>query len=576
MTANPFSFGNPVSDPSRFFGREREIRQITDRLQSSAFESTSVVGERRIGKTSLLKHLANPEVAEELGLSLDDYVVVYVDFQGCNTITPVRFWSRILKRVARGLKDDELTAMAKELGGKENIDQFDLEDLFLELDDRGLKLVLLMDEFEYVTKNENFGLDFFAGLRALAIHYPLAVITATREALVDLCHSESIKGSPFFNIFASVILRPFDREDSMALIEGIMAESPVDFTDAIKDEIYRLAGGHPIFLQMAGYFYFEGLQMGLEGDDLQTHVEKSFLGQAEPHFMYQWEYLNNHERITLLTLLTLKSEGNGTPAVADLKQAYKQADYILPDLIKRGLVIEEEDGISLFSSLFGEWMILEVGAVYDQEPTPDAVKEWLEGNQSLDSSTTEKVKSALPRIKKDYWPLIGEFAAEVAPKVAEQLLFEITQMDPNQRGFEVFISYSTKDSAVAEAVVAAIEGQNISCWYAPRNIAPGSDWADSISKAIQECSMMVLVFSEKANSSQRVMDEINYAIDQGKAILPFRIEPYIPTGSLSLHLSSRHWLEAYEPGWEAHLDQLAESVAAHLGNPEGPIQISGE
>ena len=50
MNLNPFSFGNPVSDPNRFFGREKEIRQITYRLQSSTFESKSVVGERRIGK----------------------------------------------------------------------------------------------------------------------------------------------------------------------------------------------------------------------------------------------------------------------------------------------------------------------------------------------------------------------------------------------------------------------------------------------------------------------------------------------------------------------------------------------
>ena len=126
--------------------------------------------------------------------------------------------------MARNLKDDELAAMAKDLVARDKIDQFDLEDLFLESDDRGLKLVLLMDEFEYVTKNENFGLDFFAGLRALAIHYPLAVITATREALVDLCHSESIKGSPLFNIFASVILRPFDQDDSLGVRNQIRCD----------------------------------------------------------------------------------------------------------------------------------------------------------------------------------------------------------------------------------------------------------------------------------------------------------------------------------------------------------------
>ncbi len=428
MNPNPFSFGNPVSDPSRFFGRERELRQITDRLHSSAFESTSVVGERRIGKTSLLKHLANPEVAADLGLSTDEYVVVYVDFQGCNTITQVRFWSRILKRIARNLKDDELAAMAKELGSQENIDQFDLEDLFLEIDDRGLKLVLLMDEFEYVTKNENFGLDFFAGLRALAIHYPLAVITATREALVDLCHSESIKGSPFFNIFASVILRPFNYEESLALLNGIMAESGEEFSSVDCSTIYKVAGGHPIFLQMAGYFVFEGNHMGLDGDALHVHVRKNFLEQAQPHFIYQWEHLNNPERISMLTLLALGSEGNGVPTVQDLKDVYKQADYILPDLIKRGLVLERENGISLFSALFADWMILEVSSGAEDEAEDDAVQEWIEAQKGLDNSTREKVKTALPRFKKSYWSLVGNLTIEVTSKVVSEFLFKLVGM----------------------------------------------------------------------------------------------------------------------------------------------------
>ena len=45
---NPFTFGNPIKDPARFYGREAEIRQITNRLLSSAHESTSIIGEPRI------------------------------------------------------------------------------------------------------------------------------------------------------------------------------------------------------------------------------------------------------------------------------------------------------------------------------------------------------------------------------------------------------------------------------------------------------------------------------------------------------------------------------------------------
>ena len=134
---------------------------------------------------------------------------------------------------------------------------------------------------------------------------------------------------------------------------------------------------------------------------------------------------------------------------------------------------------------------------------------------------------------------------------------------PN-RGFDVFVSYSSKDKLVADAVVAAHERDGIRCWYAPRDIPPGADWAKSITKAIHETAMMVLVFSGNSNRSQRVLDEINYAISEAKPILPFRIEAVEPSGALRLHLSSRHWLDAYDPSWEAHIGSLVRSVRAIL------------
>jgi oligopeptide transport system substrate-binding protein len=140
---------------------------------------------------------------------------------------------------------------------------------------------------------------------------------------------------------------------------------------------------------------------------------------------------------------------------------------------------------------------------------------------------------------------------------------------PDQ-GFDVFVSYSTVDKVVADAVVAAHEQAGIRCWYAPRDIPPGADWAKSITKAIHDTAMMVLVFSGNSNRSQRVLDEINYAISEGKPILPFRIEAVEPSGALRLHLSSRHWLDAYDPSWEAHIESLVRSVRAILAAaPDG-------
>ncbi len=131
--------------------------------------------------------------------------------------------------------------------------------------------------------------------------------------------------------------------------------------------------------------------------------------------------------------------------------------------------------------------------------------------------------------------------------------------------YDVFISYSSKDKVVADAVVAALEKNDIRCWYAPRDIQPGADWGESITHAIDDSGLMLLIFSKNSNQSKRVLDEIYFAISEEKTILPFRIEKLDPSGAMRLHLSSRHWLDAYDPSWEAYINKLVSTAAMNLG-----------
>jgi ABC-type oligopeptide transport system substrate-binding subunit len=130
--------------------------------------------------------------------------------------------------------------------------------------------------------------------------------------------------------------------------------------------------------------------------------------------------------------------------------------------------------------------------------------------------------------------------------------------------FDVFISYSSKDKAIADVIVSTLEKSGIRCWVAPRDIEPGDDWGEAITKGIHECKMVLLIFSSHSNQSKRVLDEINFALSEEKTILPFRIENLDPTGSMRLNLSSQHWLDAYKTSWQEYLDRLVESVSANL------------
>src|SRR6266705_3170243 len=108
MHINPFTYGNPISDARRFTGRAREVDQIFSRLRNVEFESSSLVGERRIGKTSLLNYIADPEVRRAHGLNPNEAIFVYADLALLDaTTTPLRLWQYLFHQMQQHLKSDE-------------------------------------------------------------------------------------------------------------------------------------------------------------------------------------------------------------------------------------------------------------------------------------------------------------------------------------------------------------------------------------------------------------------------------------------------------------------------------------
>jgi anti-sigma regulatory factor (Ser/Thr protein kinase) len=132
----------------------------------------------------------------------------------------------------------------------------------------------------------------------------------------------------------------------------------------------------------------------------------------------------------------------------------------------------------------------------------------------------------------------------------------------NQSAADVFISYSSHDLAAAERICSALEKDGISCWMAPRDILPGTDYGEAIMDAITSCRMVVLVFSAAANDSPQVKREIERAASKNKVILPFRLDTVTPTRAMEYFLSAAHWLDASQPPVEAHVQRLVQTVRA--------------
>jgi Flp pilus assembly protein TadD len=144
---------------------------------------------------------------------------------------------------------------------------------------------------------------------------------------------------------------------------------------------------------------------------------------------------------------------------------------------------------------------------------------------------------------------------------------------------DVFICHAHQDSTVANAVCATLEAHGIRCWIAPRDILPGSEWGASIIDAIQGAKAMVLVFSSGSNDSDQVKREVERAVHQGIAVVPFRIEDVLPNKTLEYFISTQHWLDALTPPLEDHLAHLAETMTVLLATKdrkERPLRPGGE
>jgi TIR domain len=139
-----------------------------------------------------------------------------------------------------------------------------------------------------------------------------------------------------------------------------------------------------------------------------------------------------------------------------------------------------------------------------------------------------------------------------------------TALVDERMAHDVFISYSSQDKLVADAVCATLEAYKLRCWIAPRDVLPSARWSESIVRAINASGLMVLIFSANANHSQHVMNEVERAVSAGIPILPLRIEDVRPSEGLELFIMGRHWLDAMTPPVERHLERLTETVSTLL------------
>lgn len=240
---NPFYYG-PHLDPDRFVGRRAELTKLFSALEvvhTGQLQSISVVGPRRIGKSSLLFYAFS-----NFSPYLQDtrnYRFAYVSLfdAECKTL------NGLLGRILGGLHLNRGQ-------GQMSLVQFQ-NDLRAFKATGGLAVILL-DEFEkLIEKPDEFTTDLYDMWRDLIDAGNAAFVTASSVSLTQLAETKRYT-SPFFNIFTILPLGEFQADEAEELVRvGANCDRPFNLVE--QRQMRELGGRHPYKLQLAGSLIYQ-------------------------------------------------------------------------------------------------------------------------------------------------------------------------------------------------------------------------------------------------------------------------------------------------------------------------------
>ena len=274
-SGSPFIIGRPLRANEPIFGRKSAFRFIAGEL--AKFSSVNVVGERRMGKTSLLNHLIGHQ--DELFYSEPNQpplILARIDLQAGVT-NAARFYGIALRELLNRLppsRSAEARAFREQrerLHETPELGYAEFERALKRLRDPGgvcARPALIVDEFQHLLDPgmaDGFPYPyFFDGMRAMITAELLAMVVASRRPLVEYFYDPARPNSltsTFPSYFTPFTLAPLDDEAADTLLLQ-PSDHPLTVREAAQAR--RWASGHPCHLQAAGHACYEA-QVSAQG-----------------------------------------------------------------------------------------------------------------------------------------------------------------------------------------------------------------------------------------------------------------------------------------------------------------------
>lgn len=349
FSVNPFIYSRAVKH-DEFIGRVPELRRLLSRTFSG--QSTAILGQPHIGKTSLLK--AGIAHQNEFGAGIIQSAFSLLDVHSLHGVTSQTiFWELALSPLVGSFKAPPAESSknlieAYQIAQASKFAAFELENFLGQLSKANRRLVLLLDEFDdFLSHSVLNCAEFYGSLRSLASRSEgLVLVIAARkdlEQLNQLTQQINPHGSPYFNVFTEIKLGAFSLKDMATLLD----RAGERFNRKDREYVEAVSGRHPFLAQAAAAMLWEAYEEGKPEAERYEYAANALYQEAQKHFADTWRLWSHATRkvVTAIVLVQIPQmlEDHKVP----VQQLLDDIDDYAPELQMlrdNGVVADGEQG----------------------------------------------------------------------------------------------------------------------------------------------------------------------------------------------------------------------------------------
>lgn len=282
----------PVNQERELIGRGNILDQLRARIKNK-LQSSYLYGQRRVGKTSIVKTLETIETHTE------NLVIINIEAGDWNDATGAlksmdNLGKKICNKIKRSSKKFDTLNVPKFEGSLSHISDFLDDVVYIDPEFRAL---IILDEFDRITsdlfKRTDVGQSFMLTLRAISNRQQFGFVLVGGEKLEYI-----LSQWQEFNKFKPVRVDYFDKqkdwEDFKKLIKE-PADQILEFNDKAIDYIYKQTSGNPYFTKLICIELFNYMVLNRDNHVTEkearkaTGIARNSSNIAATDFSHFWE-----------------------------------------------------------------------------------------------------------------------------------------------------------------------------------------------------------------------------------------------------------------------------------------------